>query len=53
MIRVVAVPAKPFRFCCEEITSEKLTEHLAIIIEFLKEIKEHQKNKIIKNVMYN
>ena len=37
----------------EDINSEKLTENLTISIEFLKEIKEHKKNKYIKQLIYN
>ena len=37
----------------EDINSEKLTENLSTSIEFLKEIKEHRKNKYVKQVIYN
>jgi len=37
----------------EDINSEKLTDNLSTSIEFLKEIKEHQKNKYIKEVIYH
>jgi len=37
----------------EDIGSEKLTENLSTSIEFLKEIKEHRKNKFVKELIYN
>ena len=37
----------------EDINSEKLTENLSTSIEFLKEIKEHRKNKYVKELIYN
>ena len=37
----------------EDINSEKLTENLTISIEFLKERKEHKKNKYIKQLIYD
>ena len=37
----------------EEISSECLTTHLASVIEVLKEIKEHEKDKVNKQSIYN
>ena len=33
--------------------SENLTDNLTTSIEFLKEIKEHKKNKYVKQLIYN
>jgi len=37
----------------EELPSEKLTAHLGIVMELLKEIKEYQKDKIMARATYN
>ena len=37
----------------EELPSEKLTAHLAIVMELLKEIREYQKDKMIMGITYN
>ena len=37
----------------EGISSENLTTHLASVIEFLKVIKEHEKDKVNKQSIYN